>query len=337
MPDYLTRSKKPIELQKLINEAIHILVNFGIPIAGMTSRQLEKMSMAFMAVANVKQSQDWATVEGYQTEGNTRALKTRQIIEYINQHFEESISAGSYDDIRRKDLKLPVVAGIIIRSAGNPNAARNDPTRAYALAPEYAQLIRNFGNANWEIEVKTFINQETTLSQKIEQKRNIQAIPVILPSGQALNFTPGKHNELQKLVIEEFLPRFGYGAELLYVGDTANKFLFINQPQLDILQFFALAHGELPDILAYAATKNWLFLIEAVHSSGPISSLRLLELKKLTSACTADIIFVTAFLDRQTFRQFLPDIAWETEVWIAESPDHLIHFNGEKFLGPYHT
>ncbi|WP_293071411.1 MULTISPECIES: BsuBI/PstI family type II restriction endonuclease [unclassified Moorena] len=51
--------------------------------------------------------------------------------------------------------------------------------------------------------------------------------------------------------------------------------------------------------------------------------MRLLELKKLTEHCTVDSIFVTAFLDRNTFRQFAPDIAWETEVWIADAPDHL--------------
>ena len=85
----------------------------------------------------------------------------------------------------------------------------------------------------------------------------------------------------------------------------------------------------------YSRQRNWLYLIEAVHSSGAITPVRLLELRRLTEECEADIIFVTAFLNRKTFRQFAPDIAWETEVWIAESPEHMIHFDGEKFLGPY--
>lgn len=160
-------------------------------------------------------------------------------------------------------------------------------------------------------------------------------IPVMFPSGKTFEFSPGKHNELQKEIIEEFLPRYGYGAEVLYVGDTANKFLHLEKERLEELKFFELSHGELPDIVAYLVQKKWIYLIEAVHSSGAISSVRLLELKKLTEQCTANIIFVTTFLDRNTFRQFAPDIAWETEVWIAEAPDHLIHFNGEKFLGPY--
>jgi hypothetical protein len=33
--------------------------------------------------------------------------------------------------------------------------------------------------------------------------------------------------------------------------------------------------------------------------------------------------------------RYLGEIAWETEVWVADAPSHLIHFNGERFLGPY--
>jgi type II restriction enzyme len=140
---------------------------------------------------------------------------------------------------------------------------------------------------------------------------------------------------LQKAIIEEFLPRYGYGAEVLYVGDAADKSLVYERERLQALKFFALEHGELPDVVAYAATRNWLYLIEAVHTSGPISPTRLLRLRQLTAACTAAIIYVTAFLDRDTFRKFIGELAWETEVWIAGEPDHLIHFDGEQFLGPY--
>lgn len=334
-PVYISKSNKSQPVLKVINEAIYILVKCGIPIEGLTERRLERMALAFLTVADVTDSSGWAKVKGFDGTIETRALKTREIIPYINKHFEENISPGSYDDIRRKDLKLPVMAGIVIRSAGNPNAARNDPTRAYALSPEFAALIRRFGTANWQGDVDEFLSGRVILSEELKQSREIQTVPIILPGGQELAFSPGKHNQLQKAVIELFLPRFGYGAEVLYIGDAADKFSFINRAQLKELSFFELSHGELPDVLAYSATKNWLFVIEAVHSSGHISGLRLAELKELTSQCTAEIVFVTAFLDRSTFRRFAPEIAWETEVWIADAPDHLIHFDGERFLGPY--
>ena len=160
-------------------------------------------------------------------------------------------------------------------------------------------------------------------------------LPVALPSGKLLSLTKGKHNELQKAIIEEFLPRYGEQSEVLYLGDTAKKFLHVDRVKLDSLKFFEIAHDELPDVVAYSKSKNWLYLVEAVHSSGPISTLRHEQLRKLTKECTAEIVYVTAFLDRETFRKYAPDIAWETEVWIAESPDHVIHFDGKRFLGPY--
>lgn len=328
-PQYILQSDKPEQLQKLLNQALYILSKFGVPVEGMSKRRMERIAMAFLAVANVKTETDWIKVD------SSHALRTRDIIRYWNNHFYEKISESSYDDIRRKDLKLTVLAGIIIASSANPNAARNDGTRAFALSPDYTALIRSFGSNRWEADVEEFLANKVTLEEQLSGKRDLQLIPVKFSSGKTSELSPGKHNELQKAVIEEFLPRYGYSAEVLYVGDTANKFLYLEQERLEALRFFELSYGELPDIVAYSEQKNWLYLIEAVHSSGSISPIRLLELKKLTEQCTADIIFVTAFLDRATFRQFAPDIAWETEVWIAEAPDHLIHFDGEKFLGPY--
>jgi len=339
VPQYINPSKaskqfkqKPEALQQLINEALHILASLGIP-SDATPRRLERMALAFLAVVNVKESKDWSNA---QDETQERSLRTREVIDYINTHFGEKISRGSYDDIRRQDLKLPVLGEIIVQTIQTkPKSARNDSTRGYALSADYAPLIRQFGQSNWEQQVEEFLRERKTLVDQLSVTRQLAMLPVTLPSGLSLEFTPGKHNELQKAIIEEFLPRYGYGAEMLYVGDTADKFLFLEKEKLKSLNFFELAHGELPDIIAFSQQKNWLYLIEAVHSSGPISDIRLLELKKLTTQCTADLIYVTAFLTKKTFRKFSHQIAWETEVWIADVPDHLIHFDGDKFLGPF--
>jgi site-specific DNA-cytosine methylase len=332
IPTFVINPDKPAKLVKLFNESLLILSKLGIPLDGLKPRELEKMAMAFLAVADVKRSGDWIKTrirEGKDT------LKSRDIIAYLNAHFEEKISMGSYDDIRRKDLKLPVVAGIIIASANKPNAARNDPTRGYSLSLEYVELIKRFGQPDWAEAMEEFMADRPTLAERLDTARQIEIVPIKLPDGQTVQFSPGEHNLLQKAIIEQFLPRYGFGAEVLYVGDTAKKFLIRDEPKLKSLKFFELEHGELPDVVAYSSKKNWLFLIEAVHSSGPISSLRLLELKRLAKSCTADIVFITAFLNRDTFRKFAPDIAWETEVWIADAPDHMVHFDGDKFLGPY--
>lgn len=321
-------SKKPA-VQRLINETLTILEAFGIPMDG-TPRRLERMAVSFLACSDVRNSSELAKAKDA---NDGHSFKTREIIEYVNRHFDENISSGSYDDIRRKDLKLLVLAEVIVQS--NPNAATNDSTRGYALNPMYAKLVRLYGSRDWQAQVAKALKGVEPIRDRLERKRKLVRIPVTLPSVKKIKFSKGEHNVLQKAIIVEFLPRFGFGAEVLYVGDTSDKYLHLEEEKLRKLGFAQLAHEELPDIIAFSRKKNWLFLIEAVHTSGPVSQTRLIQLQRMMKGCKADAVYVTAFLDRAKFRQYVADIAWETEVWIADNPDHMVHFNGDKFLGPY--
>lgn len=324
-----TFREKTLQVQELINITLYILDSFGVPVDA-TPRRLERMAIAFLASGDIKTIADFKKAKDL---NSGYALKTRDIISFVNNHFGENISSGSYDDIRRKDLKLLTVAEIVLQSS--PNSATNDSTRGYSINPTYAELVRSFGSKDWEKMVTEKLKNIEPLSKKLKREREIVKVNVTLPSGGELTFSAGEHNDLQKAIIEDFLPRYGHGAEVLYVGDTSDKYLYLEKEKLEELNFFEISHEELPDVIAYSKKKNWLYLIEAVHSSGPISELRLIQLQKLTKDCKADIVYVTAFLNRPKFRQFMTDIAWETEVWIADNPDHLVHFNGDKFLGPY--
>jgi hypothetical protein len=324
---YFSKSKKAPSTTQLFEEAIMILASVGIPVSDKTERSLERMAMAFLAVIGV--------TDNWKEASDKRFLKTRDVINFINQHFDENISSGSYDDIRRKDLKLLVVSGLVVNSSDKPNAATNDPTRGYSLDPAFLKLIHSYDTTDWAKNLIQFMENRVVLENLLARQRDLLKVPIQLPSGILLELSSGKHNDLQKAIIEDFLPRYGQNCKILYLGDTANKMLFVDKVELQILNFFELSHDELPDIIAYDQQKNWLYLIEAVHSSGSISEIRMLELKRLTKDCTADIVYVTAFLTKSEFKKWVTDIAWETEVWIAENPDHLIHFNGDKFLGPY--
>jgi len=324
---YLESSKKPEKVKVIINEAIDLLVKMGIPVEDKTERSLERMAMALLAVAGV--------VNNWSEAKDNRFLKTRDIINFINLNFEEKISSGSYDNIRRNDLKMLVLAGLVLNSSDKPNAATNNPTRGYNIEPSFKELIISYHTKEWESKLSIYLSGTITLKEQLSRARNIEKVPVVLPNGIKLELSAGQHNLLQKLIIEEFLPRYGKGCQILYIGDTSDKLLYMDSKKLEKLKFFKLEHDELPDIVAFNQKKNWLYLIEAVHSSGSISELRMLELEALTKNCTAEIVYVTAFLNRAEFRKWSAVIAWETEVWIADNPDHLIHFNGEKFLGPY--
>lgn len=332
MIDYLKKSKKQAHTKKLINEAIDILQSVGIPIAGKRERGLESMAMAFLAVAGIEKN--WKEAKG---QNEQRHIKTRDIIKFINENYEENISPGSYDDVRRKHLKLPVLADLVLNSADNPSAAPNDPTRGYTLSGEFKNLITCYGTKDWPIKLKLFNKNRPSLNEILQRKRDLPKVRVTLPSGHILDFSRGGHNQLQREIIEEFLPRFGAGCTVLYVGDATDKYLLRNDDKLMELGFFELSHDSLPDIVAYNEEKNWLFLIEAFFTSGPMSEERILELKKSLKDCTAELIFITAFTSKTDFKKNIIDIGWETEVWTADNPDHMVHFNGGKFFGPYES
>ena len=122
---------------------------------------------------------------------------------------------------------------------------------------------------------------------------------------------------------------------VLYIGDTENKFVHLETSGLTALGVTLDSAAKIPDVIVHHTAKNWLLLIEAVTSGGPVDGKRRKELKDLFVGCKAGLVFVTAFETRRTMQTFVPQIAWESEVWIAEDSDHMIHFNGERFLGPY--
>ena len=140
---------------------------------------------------------------------------------------------------------------------------------------------------------------------------------------------------LIKAVVEEFCSRFTPGAAIAYIGDAETKLLHLQAAYLEELGITLSAAAKMPDVVAHDPHRNWLILIEAVTSAGPVDGKRRMELKELFKNSSAGLVFVTAFETRKVMQSFLSQISWETEVWIAEDPDHLVHFNGERFLGPY--
>ena len=165
--------------------------------------------------------------------------------------------------------------------------------------------------------------------------RNLLKVPVTLPDGKQVQLSAGIHNELQRLVVEEFATRFANGSVVLYLGDTADKRLIIAAEQLRSLGVAPMNHDKLPDVVLYDRNRNWLFLIEAVTSHGPVSPKRHAELEAMLHKSSVGRVYVTAFLDFASFKRYAADIVWESEVWIAAFPDHMIHFNGDRFVGPY--
>jgi type II restriction enzyme len=330
MTDHLPESTKGRAVKRMLNEAWDILLAVGIPIVGRPLRRRERIAACMMAVAGVKRK--WTEAK---SSSDGRNLKTREVIPYVNQHFEENISSGSYDNVRRHDLKELVEEGFLLNSGDKPGRATNDPTRGYALSDEFAVLVRTYGTPAWNSSLGNFMKGKTTRQQKMRRERAMAMLPVTLPNGEKLRLKYDEHNTLQKAVVEEFLPRWTKGAEVLYVGDASNRHLLYESKRMGELGVPELSRNELPDIIAYCKGQNWLYVIEAVTSGGPISEARLMQLKKLLADTKPGVVYVTAFLTRKDHRKYADQIAFETEVWTADFPDHLQHLNGPRFMGPY--
>ena len=186
---------------------------------------------------------------------------------------------------------------------------------------------------NDEKMMERFLLYHEKLVDIYASKKKMTMMPVKI-NGADFQFSAGKHNELQKAIIEEFAPRFAPNAECLYVGDTIAKDLVKNVDKLKELGFEITLHDKMPDVVLYREDKDWIYFVESVTSVGPMDPKRIIEISEMTTNVSAGKVFVTAFLDFATYKKFADSLAWETEVWIADMPDHMIHLNGDRFMGP---
>ncbi|WP_170170478.1 BsuBI/PstI family type II restriction endonuclease [Hymenobacter perfusus] len=327
------KSVKTPEVRTLISGMLDILQAVGIPMDVMGIRANGRMAMAMLAIADLSPGKSWAQAKGILEK---HRVGTRDIILFDNLHFGENINLSSYDDVKRRDLLLPENSNLVL--AVNPRfeiVATNDPTRKYTMEANFADVVRAYGSANWPQCVADFRKLQPSLKEDLNKARGLVRVPVKLPTGEELVFEPGEHNQLQKAIIEDFLALYVPHCEVLYVGDAVDKALYRLDDRLGELGFKDLAHEDLPDVIVYDKVRDWIFIIEAVHSFGAISEIRVREIKRLMAGCSQDVVYVTAFLNRKAFQKWSAKIAWETEVWIADNPEHMIHYNGDKFLGPH--
>lgn len=251
----------------------------------------------------------------------------------------ENYKAGSpyapntRETFRRQVLHQFVQAGVANYNPDDPTLPVNSPRAHYAITEEALEVAQSYGTQKWDSRVSQFAVEYEILRDKYAKDRDIHRIPLII-EGDEYYLSPGAHNEVQAAVVEEFAPRFAPGGKLLYIGDTEDKDLYVNTAGLEALNLPITEHSKLPDIVISDEKREWLFLIEVVTSHGPVSAKRVLELEEFTKDCPYGIVYVTAFPNAREFKKHVDDIAWETEVWLSDKPDHMIHYNGDRFIGP---
>ena len=301
----------------------NLLVKLNMP----NRQQGTLCCLTLLAMAKLKKKMHWR-------DATNDWMRIHDIIAFLADNYETTYAENSRETFRKQAIH-PFRMAALIEDNGK---ATNSPDYRYRITPEFLTVIQSIKHPKKSLcednaSLTQFLSRHETLANLYASKKRMQKMPVKI-NGEDFTFSSGKHNQLQKAIIEEFAPRFAPHSKCLYVGDTIQKDMAKNVAQLAALGFEITLHDKMPDVVLYREDKNWIYFIESVTSVGPMNPKRILEIEAMTKNVVAGKIYVTAFLDFVTFKKFSEELAWETEVWIADMPDHMIHLNGDRFLGP---
>lgn len=314
----------PLDMQKKIDRTIELLNELGLPKA----QQNERSALTLLALLNLKPSMEWVDIE-------MPMLGVTPIMDWLKSEYGKEYAPNTRETIRRQTLHQFVDGGLALYNPDEPSRPVNSPKACYQIAPELFELLKFINDDDWDEKLATWLSERETLIDQYAQAREMELIPLTLDDGTEIKLSPGEHSKLIHDIVSEFGPRFAPGAEVIYLGDTGAKEDFFRKERLKELGVTVDRKGKLPDVVLYWAEKNWLLLIESVTSHGPVDGKRHNELKTLFSNAKPGLVYVTAFPSRRLMTKYLAEISWETEVWVAEAPTHMIHFNGDRFLGPH--
>lgn len=332
------------EINRLVREEIPSMTDGADPIAAKTRVEAvigilkaikapkeqcnERSALTLLALLDLPPNQPWANAT------DPRRGVT-EIMDWMAANYGKKYAPNTRETVRRFTLHQFIQMGLVLLNSDKPERPPNSPKNVYQIEPSALELIQTFGIDDWARNLVEYVDSMDGKNRLREAARAMNTIPVTLPDGQTVELSAGGQNVLIKEIVEQFAPRFTPGGHVAYIGDAGEKHLVYDEHCLAELGVTIDRHGKMPDVVIHFRERNWLVLVEAVTSHGPVNMLRHTQLKDLFAGSKAGLVFVTAFLDRQGMREYLPEIAWETEVWVADAPSHLIHFNGERFLGPY--
>ena len=307
-----------------VAEAQDILKSLGMPPA----QHNAMAGMTLIVLCGLMSGAPWSVAH------RRRCTVTKGIMDYLGEHYGTKYAPNTRKTFRRQVFHQFVQGGIADYNPFEPGLPTNSPKAHYAVTESLLTAVQCYGEDNWETAVDRFRQEQGVLVERYALDRDRNLVPVNVPDGRELQLSPGKHNEVQRAIVEEFAPRFAPGAHLLYLGDTARKNLFVDTVRLADLRIPITDHDKLPDVVLYDTGRKRLFLVGAVTSHGPVSPTRIVDLEAMLTECPAGPVHVSAFPNFAEFRQHMANIAWETEVWLCDTPDHMIHYDGERFLGP---
>ncbi len=307
-----------------VEEARIVLETLGMD----AERSNERSALVLLALLRLTPSEAWS-------EAANPMLSTRAIMDFIRDEYGKDYAPNTRETVRRFTLHQFVEAQLVVQNPDQPQRPVNSPKWNYQVTAEALDVLRAYDADEWPSAVDRYRAELPGLKARYAAVREMDRIPLALPDGSVFTLTPGGQNVLLKAMVEDFCPRFTPAGEVLYIGDAGDKWALFERDTLASLKVTVDEHGKMPDLVIYLPDRNWLVLLEAASSHGPVDSKRQAELADLFAESTAGLVYVSCFPDRAEFRKYVDKIAWESEVWCADHPTHMIHYNGERFLGPY--
>lgn len=311
---------------KQIEAALQVLASLDLPRA----QQNERSALCLLALLNLTPDKPWIMVEN-------PLMGITPIMDWAREYYKKDYAPNTRETVRRQTMHQFVNAGLVLYNPDKPDRPVNSPKAVYQIEPAALALLRTLDTPQWQDNLTAYLTGRETLVARYAKERIQNRIPVEIAPGKRITLSPGEHSELIRAIIEDFAPRFASGSTLVYAGDTGDKWSYFDSVLLAKLGVKIDSHGKMPDVVLHYTQKNWLLLVESVTSHGPVDGKRHVELSSLFAESTAGLVYITAFPNRAVMGRYLSEIAWETEVWVADAPSHLIHFNGERFLGPYNA
>jgi len=306
---------------KKIFEALDILKQLDAP----KKQQNERSALTLLALLSLGNKDVWSS-------SKKTLIRIHDIMIFIKKRYNKAYAENSRETIRRQTLhQFEKEVGIVERNSDDLSRPTNSPNTTWSVTDDALEAIKKYGTEEWRASIDSLMKK---LGKKVKafDKNRRNTLLKLRIGGKEYQLSLGKHNELQIDIVTTFKAHFCKDAKVLYPGDTAHKMLFLDKTEMKAIGIEVSKHDILPDIVLLDQTQSRLYLIEAVTSHGPVSNKRLIELNEYFSEVRYKKIFVSAFPDLKEFKRHVDDLAWETEVWIAEIPEHMIHFNGDKFL-----
>ncbi|EIP7651292.1 restriction endonuclease, partial [Escherichia coli] len=292
-----------------IEAAQQIIASLGLPRA----QQNERSALCLLALLNLTPGKAWADAEN-------PLVGITPIMNWVREHYGKVYAPNTRETFRRQSMHQFCAAGVALYNPDKPDRPVNSPKAVYQIEPAALSMLRTFGSPAWHDSLATYLAERETLVTRYAKEREQNRIPVEIAAGQQITLSPGEHSELIRAIIEDFAPRFAPGSVLVYAGDTGEKWGYFDAPLLAGLGVDVDSHGKMPDVVLHFTAKNWLLLVESVTSHGPVDGKRHAELARLFAGSTAGLVYVTAFPNRSIMGRYLGEIAWETEVWVADAP-----------------